>query len=114
MPTESFPNGATNWSSLPIRSLGLTIKGTRLEPILAEFAEELQRPGSRRVKPVFYLSTEWGVPFDTVAIALPFYLAHPTLTQVHAERHGHVEGTSRRDILRYLRHEMGHVVNYAY
>ena len=27
---------------------------------------------------------------------------------------GHVEGFDRADILRYLRHEMGHVVNYAY
>jgi hypothetical protein len=114
MPTEAFANSETNWSSLPIRSLGLTIKGTRLEPILTEFARELEHVGLRRVKPVFYLSTEWGVPFGTVAVAIPFYLAHPTLTKVHAERHGHVEGSGRRDILRYLRHEMGHVVNYAY
>jgi len=27
---------------------------------------------------------------------------------------GHVEGMGRAEILRYLRHEMGHVVNYAY
>jgi hypothetical protein len=27
---------------------------------------------------------------------------------------GHVEGFDRADVLRYLRHEMGHVVNYAY
>src|SRR5204863_4214650 len=33
---------------------------------------------------------------------------------LHAQRHGHVESTSRHDIFRYLRHEMGHVVNYAY
>ena len=66
------------------------------------------------MRPRFYLSTEWGVPFDTVAIAIPFYLARPDLTALHAERVGHVEGFDRADILRYLRHEMGHVVNYAY
>jgi hypothetical protein len=49
-----------------------------------------------------------------VAIAIPFYLARPDLTALHAERAGFVEGVSRADILRYLRHEMGHVVNYAY
>jgi hypothetical protein len=49
-----------------------------------------------------------------VAIAIPFYLARPDLTALHAERVGHVEGFDRADILRYLRHEMGHVVNYAY
>ena len=66
------------------------------------------------MRPRFYLSTEWGVPFETVAIAIPFYLARPDLTALHAERVGHVEGFDRADILRYLRHEMGHVVNYAY
>jgi hypothetical protein len=54
------------------------------------------------------------VPFETVAIAIPFYLARPDLTALHVERVGHVEGFDRADILRYLRHEMGHVVNYAY
>ena len=72
------------------------------------------RIGLTRVRPRFYLSTEWGVPFETVAIAIPFYLARPDLTALHAERVGHVEGFDRADILRYLRHEMGHVVNYAY
>jgi hypothetical protein len=104
----------SNLWSTPIRDLGLTIEGTRLEPILAEFMEELRRVGITRVRPRFYLSTEWGVPFETVAIAIPFYLARPDLTALHVERVGHVEGFDRADILRYLRHEMGHVVNYAY
>ena len=69
---------------------------------------------SRRFGPHFYLSTEWGVPFDTISIAIPFYLARVDLTDFHAERGGLVEGGGPSDILRYLRHEMGHVVNYAY
>jgi hypothetical protein len=113
MPTEGFTE-RKDWSSIPIRSLGLAISGTRLEPILTQFGAELERAGIRRVKPVFYLSTEWGVPFGTVAIAIPFYLAHPDLTRLHEERAGHVEGFGPADILRYLRHEMGHVVNYSY
>jgi hypothetical protein len=104
----------SNLWSTPIRDLGLTIEGTRLEPILAEFSEELRQIGITRVRPQFYLSTEWGVPFETVAIAIPFYLARPDLTALHAERVGHVEGFDRADILKYLRHEMGHVINYAY
>jgi hypothetical protein len=104
----------SNLWSTPIRDLGLTIAGTRLEPIVAEFEEELRRAGLTRLKPRFYLSTEWGVPFETVAIAIPFYLARPELTALHEEQTGHVEGFSRADILRYLRHEMGHVVSYAY
>jgi hypothetical protein len=104
----------SNLWSTPIRDLGLTIEGTRLEPILEEFREELRHCGLTRVRPHFYLSTEWGVPFETIAIAIPFYLARPDLTALHAERVGHVEGFDRADILRYLRHEMGHVINYAY
>lgn len=100
---------------IPIRDLGLTIAGTPLEPILENFERELAQVGIRRVRPRFYLSTEWGVPYDTIAIAIPFYLARPELTQLQAEQACHVEGgNGAKDILRYLRHEMGHVINYAY
>ena len=98
----------------PIRDLGLTIAGTPLEPVLAQFQQELEQIGILRLRPHFYLSTEWGVPFGTVSIAIPFYLARPDLTAVHAERIGHLEGVGPGELLRYLRHEMGHVVNYAY
>ena len=97
----------------PLRDLGLQIAGTRLEPIVAEFIAELDA-AQVPIKPRCYLSTEWGVPFGTIAIGMPFYLARPDLTELHAERVGHIEGFNRTDILRYLRHEMGHVVNYAY
>jgi hypothetical protein len=100
--------------STPIRDLGLAIAGTALEPVLTQLQQELERIGIRRLKPHFYLGTEWGVPFETISIAIPFYLARPDLTAVHADRVGHLEGAGRVDLLRYLRHEMGHVVNYAY
>jgi hypothetical protein len=97
----------------PIKDLGLTIEGTQLEPVLKEFGTELEKAGIA-LRPRFYLSTEWGVPFGTIAIAIPFYLARPDLRDLHAERVGHIEGIGKADILRYLRHEMGHVINYAY
>jgi hypothetical protein len=111
-PATTFHEG--NLSSTAIRDLGLTIAGTPLGPIIDEFRRELERAGVRRLRPHFYLSTEWGVPWGTVSIAIPFYLERPELTDLHAERSGFVEGEGRGDILRYLRHEMGHVVNYAY
>ncbi|HWM90763.1 MAG TPA: putative zinc-binding metallopeptidase [Thermoanaerobaculia bacterium] len=114
METQAPPFQEAHLFSRPIRDLGLRIPGTQLEPVLAEFEEELARAGILRVRPRFYLSSEWGVPFGTVAIAIPFYLSSRELTEVHAERTGHVEGLGRADLLRYLRHEMGHVVNYAY
>ena len=101
------------WST-PIRDLGLTIQGTPLEPVVAAFLRELEQAGIRRLRPRCYLSTEWGVNFGTVGIGLPFYLARPDLTELHVEKTGYLEGASPVELLRYLRHEMGHVVNYAY
>jgi len=108
------PFSEANLFSAPIRNLGLAIAGTRLEPIIAAFEQELQQKGIVRLKAKFHLSTEWGVPFDTVVIGIPFYLARPELVELHGEHVGHIEGFNAGDILRYLRHEMGHVVNYAY
>ncbi len=104
---------ANPWST-PLRDLGLKIGGSPLEPVLREFLDELRQRGITRVEPRFYLSTEWGVPFGTVSIAIPFYLARVDLAELHADRGGLVEGANAADVLRYLRHEMGHVVNYSY
>lgn len=103
-----------NPRATPLRDLGLTIAGTPLDRILLDFQHELHERGLTRLQPKFYLSSEWGVPFGTVSIAIPFYLARADLTRLHAERGGLVEGADPVDILRYLRHEMGHVFNYAY
>src|SRR5260370_26231786 len=97
------------WST-PIRDLGLKIEGTPLEPVIAEFRRELEAAGIRKVKPHFYLTTDWVVADDTVAIGIPFYLARPDLTALHAEQEGHLEGVGRGELLRYLPHEMGHVM----
>lgn len=100
--------------SRPIRELGLQIAGSALEPALEEFQRELEQAGISRLRPDFYLSNEWGVPFPSISIGIPFYLARPDLVAFHAERNGYLEGIGIPELLRYLRHEMGHVVNYAY
>lgn len=104
----------TNLRTTQIRDMGLQIEGTRLEPIIKEFQAEIEKLGVPQLRPRFYLSTEWGVAFGSISIALPFYLAKPELEQIQAEQVGHIEGVSKADILRYLRHEMGHVVNYGF
>lgn len=98
----------------PICDLGLSIDHGRLRPLLDLFLGELAQAGIHRPSPAFYLSTEWGVPFDTISLAIPFYLAREDLIALHAEQVGFLEGAGRGDLLRYLRHEMGHVLNYAY
>lgn len=92
----------------------LQIEGSPLESIISKFKQELKACGITRLKPQFYLSDEWGVSDGSVAIAIPFYLADEKLRKIQQVRGGLVEGIDPDDILRYLRHEMGHVVNYAY
>jgi hypothetical protein len=93
----------------------LKIEGRPLEKVVERFRKELEARGIVKLQPAFYLTDEWGVPEGTVAIGLPFYLADAMLLKVHKKkRAGLVEGESDEDVLRYLRHEMGHVVNYAY
>src|SRR5436190_23256411 len=112
-PNDPEGHAARLWST-PLCDLGLTITGSPLEETLRVFEAELAACGITRVRPRFYLSTEWGVPFGTVSVAIPFYLARADLTALHAEWAGLVEGVSPDDVLRYLRHEVGHVINYAY
>jgi hypothetical protein len=114
MPSSAPPFHESNLFGSPIKDLKLSIDGTRLATVIDEFQKELKAKGIVRLKSKFHLSTEWGVPFGSVVIGIPFYLARPELTQLHGEQVGHIEGFNEIDILRYLRHEMGHVVNYAY
>lgn len=97
-----------------IRDLGLSIAGTRLEPVVAEFEAEVAALELAHLRPTFYLSTEWGVVFGSQSIALPFYLARPELEALQVEQVGHLEGAGKTETLRYLRHEFGHVINYAF
>jgi hypothetical protein len=97
-----------------ICELDVAIEGRPLEKLIERFRVELATAGITRLQPRFYLSDEWGVPEGTVAIGIPFYLADEALLRVQAQEGGLVEGEGEDDILRYLRHEMGHVVNYAY
>ena len=114
MASPQRPFRESNLYGSPIRDLKLAISDTRLAPVIDEFRAELNARGLTKITPTFYLSTEWGVAFGTVAIGIPFYLARPELTELHDEEVGHIEGFNHADILRYLRHEMGHVLNYAY
>jgi hypothetical protein len=109
--TQSFEQ--FKYRKTPLCNLGLTIDGTLLEPVVQEFEAEIR---ARRIclRPHFYLTSEWGVPFGSISIGIPFYLAHPDLIALHEEQVGHLEGVGRHDLLRYLRHEMGHVINYGY
>ena len=94
-----------------ISELGLSIRGSRIERLVAQLYSELEARGLA-FRPPVYLSDQWGCPDGTPLIGVPFYLADPRLERIEAELAGGVEGDT--EAMRYLRHEAGHAYNYAY
>ena len=94
-----------------ISELGLAIRGTRVEQLVGRLHEELGERGIA-FRPPVYLSDEWGCPDGTPLIGVPFYLADQRLERIEAEHSGSVE--TGEEAMRYLRHEAGHAVNYAF
>jgi hypothetical protein len=94
-----------------ISDLGLEIAGTRVELLVSRLYDEL---AAKRIafRPPVYLSDQWGCPDGTPLIGVPFYLADARLERIEAEHAGAVEGDE--ESMRYLRHEAGHAINYAF
>ena len=67
-----------------------------------------------KVRPHAWISDEWFSPSNTPGIAFPFYLAHPRLMRLERKMMMEVEGGTRAECMRILRHEAGHVVQHAY
>ena len=108
----------TQWSSerdqllgRRISELGLAIGGSRVERLIARLYDELAERGIA-FRPPVYLSDQWGCPDGTPLIGVPFYLADERLERIEAEHAGAVETDD--EAMRYLRHEAGHALNYAF
>ena len=72
---------------------------------------ELDRRGLKKFRPSCYLTDEWGCPDQQPVLGIPFYLADPKLWKIERAAD---DLEDSREIMRYLRHEAGHVFNYAY
>ena len=67
-----------------------------------------------RLNPHFWLADEWFSPEGVPGVAIPFYLAHPRLMRLERSQMLEVEGGSREECLRLLRHELGHAIHHAF
>src|ERR671932_217065 len=94
-----------------ISDLGLSMRGTLVERLVQQLYEELSAKGLA-FRPPVYLSDQWGCPEGTPLIGVPFYLADERLARIEEEIAVEVE--SDEEAMRYLRHEAGHALNYAY
>ena len=95
-----------------ICELGLTVEGTRLQPLVEQLYAELEEKGIS-LRPKVYLSDEWGCPNGVAVIGVPFYLPSPELCQLEGELTG-IAAEDDTEAMTYLRHEAGHAFNYAY
>jgi hypothetical protein len=94
-----------------ISELGLQIRGSRVERLVDELYKELAAR-SISFRPPVYLSDQWGCPDGTPLIGVPFYLVDQRLERLESEMSGSVEDND--ESMRYLRHECGHAINYAF
>lgn len=94
-----------------ISELGLSMRGTRVERLVDTLYAELAAK-SIAFRPVVYLSDQWGCPDGVPVIGVPFYLVDERLERIEAEMSAGVEDDI--EAMRYLRHECGHAVNYAF
>jgi hypothetical protein len=98
---------------IPLKDLKVRLEGAWLADCLKTLNAELRKRGLL-VKVHGWVSDEWFSPPETPGIAIPFYLAHPRLKRLERKMMLEVEGGTRRDCMKLLRHEAGHVVEYAY
>ncbi len=98
---------------LRLKDLDVTVEGTWLAACLDDLRGELAARGLK-ARPHGWISDEWFSPKSTPGIAFPFYLAHPRLMRLERRMVFEVEGGTRAECMRILRHEAGHVVQHAF
>ncbi len=96
-----------------ICDLNLKIKGSRVALWVGEFYEELRLQGFE-FKPEVWVSDEWFSPDGSCGIAIPFYLLDRRLLNLEKSEMGIVEGASKAEFKKLIRHEAGHAFDHAY
>lgn len=94
--------------------LELSIEGSWLQDVIGRLRAELDRAGLKRFRPHSWLCDEWCSPDDIPGIGIPFYLAHPRLMRLERQMMFEVEGGTKSECMRLLRHEAGHALQHAY
>jgi hypothetical protein len=112
---------APDWVSLSdedllerrISSLGLTLEGTLLQPLIQRLYSELSAKGLT-FHPPTHIGDEWFVPIGIPAIFVPFFLVHDRLRALERTMMLEVEGETPEWFMKLMRHEAGHAYMYAY
>ncbi len=98
----------------PVYLIPIQLQGSRMEKLIRSIRQELSKK-KFTLKPVFYLSDEFGCVQNTINIGIPFYMAHSELEKLNqsfgSEKH---QTLTDFQIKALLRHECGHAFFYAY
>ena len=92
-----------------VSSLGLELAGSPLEGLVEQVGGELEARGLR-FRPYAWLSSDWFTPDDLTGFAIPFTLADRRLIALERRQLLSVEGGTRAQCLRILRHETAHAL----
>jgi hypothetical protein len=112
---------APDWVSLTdeqllerrISSLGLSLDGTALDPLISQLNDELAGKGLV-FRPPCHIGDEWFVPIRIPAIFIPFFLVHDRLRALERAMMLEVEGETPDWFMKLMRHEAAHAYSYAY
>jgi superoxide dismutase len=108
---ESPPPKVEAILAAPIASLDLKIQGA-LAAAIQQVRKELTA-AKVLVAPTFYLGDDdWWTTDRGTSINIPWYLANPTLWRLANRQES--TAYSHDEVLKCLRHEIGHVVNYTH
>jgi hypothetical protein len=119
--TRGGRGGAPPWAGysdeelldLRFADLEIVSPGVFLEPCLEQTFTELAQRGIRFC-PRVWVSDEWFSPDGIGGFAVPFYLTHPRLRRLEKRMMYAVEGGTRRECLKLVRHETAHALQHAY
>jgi len=92
---------------LRISSLGLTLEGTPIQPLIQQLYNELSGNGLA-FHPPTHIGDEWFVPIGIPAIFVPFFLVHDRFRSLERSMMLEVEGETPEWFMKLLRDEAGH------
>lgn len=96
-----------------LQTLEVDMNNGPLSPYIKQVRRELRRKGIL-FEPYFWASTEWFCPDGYSGVGVPFFLLHPALRRLEADKMGFVDGRNKVEILKIIRHEVGHAIENAY
>jgi hypothetical protein len=114
IPLKNLDNiGDEDLLSIRLSELDLKIEDTWIEECILRLYKDLEDKGLI-FRPECYLADEWLCPDGEPVIGIAFFIAHPRLRKLENKMMLEVEGGTKEECLKLLRHETGHAINYAY